>query len=128
LHTKCEYKGNFLSVVLLVLNNGSCPVGDFLASLTPQERRKVDVLFELIGCRGRISNKEHFKKIEGTDLFEFKRHQVRLLCFYTEDKQIVICHALRKKKDRHKKRDLDLATDLRNLYLKQCAGGNDHER
>lgn len=128
LRTRCEYRGNQLAIELLVLDNEASPVADFLGQLTEQERGKVDVLFERLGNQGRISNKELFKKIEGTKLFEFKRHQIRLICFYTSNKRVVICHALRKKQDKHQKRDLDRAEKLRTDYLNQAETGNDHER
>jgi phage-related protein len=128
LRTRCEFRGNQLAIELLVFDNGACPVADFLGQLTGQERRRIDVLFERLGNQGRISNKELFKKLEGTKLFEFKRHQIRLICFYTPDKRVVICHALRKKQDKHQKRDLDHAETLRTEYLKQPETGNDHER
>jgi len=119
LRTKCEFTGHRLSIELLVLDNESCPVGEFLLQLTEQERRRIDVLFELLGTTGHIANKEHFKKIEGTDLFEFKRHQLRFLCFYTADRRVVVCHALRKKKDKHRRRDLEHAAELMKKYLDQ---------
>jgi hypothetical protein len=119
LQTRCLYKGNHFSIRALVLRDGACPVGDFLAALTPKERRKVDVLFEKLATHGIIRNKELFKKIEGTDLFEFKRFQTRLICFFTADKLVVICHAVMKKKDKHRMEDLDHATGLRKSYLGQ---------
>ena len=117
MRTKCEFKGNAFSIDVLVLDDESCPVAEFLIALSQSDRRKVDVLLELLGSKGRISNKEHFKKIEGTDLFEFKRHQIRLICFFTPEKKVVICHALLKKQDKHRARDLEYAEKLRKSLL-----------
>lgn len=101
-----------------MLDNGSCPVRDYLSSLSSQERQKVDVLFERLGSTARITNEQKFKKIEGTgSLFEFKSHQTRLICFFTKDKRVVICHALRKKQDKHKPKDLEHAENLRKALL-----------
>jgi mRNA-degrading endonuclease RelE of RelBE toxin-antitoxin system len=102
---------------LLVLDNGTCPVREFLTSLSPADRRKVDVLVELFASRGKIANKEKFKKIEGTNLFEFKSHQIRLICFFAEGKRLVICRGLIKKKEKHDARDLDNADNLRKAFL-----------
>lgn len=118
METKCEFQGTRFGIHVLVLDDNKSPVGDFLAALEPSDRRKVDVLFELLAEKGVISNSEHFKKIEGTDLFEFKRFQIRLICFYTSDKKVVVCHAVKKKKDKHKPSDLDYAEKLRKSFLK----------
>ena len=117
LDTRCEFQGPLLSIHALMLDDGSSPVRDYLTALSTQDRRKVDVLFERLGHTGKISNKEHFKKIEGTNLFEFKRHQIRLICFFTPDKRVVICHALTKKQDKHQRNDLDHAESLRKALL-----------
>jgi hypothetical protein len=117
LHTECVYKGNFHSIELLVLDDGSCPVRGFLSALSAKDRTKVDVLFELLASHGRISNKEKFKKIEGTELWEFKSFQIRLICFFMKDKRVVICHALTKKQDKHKPKDLVHAENLRKALV-----------
>jgi phage-related protein len=103
-----EYDGHRFTVSCLTLSDGSCPSAEFLADLTKDERRKFDVLFERLGDHGRISNSEHFKKLEGTDgLWEFKRHQLRLFCFYGPNRTVYLLYGLRKKKDKHS------ATDVR---------------
>lgn len=117
LQTECVYQGNFFSIEVLVLDDGSSPARDFLSSLSSLERTKVDVLFERLASTGKISNSEHFKKIEGTDLLEFKRHQIRLICFFMKGKRVVICHCVRKKQDKHKPKDLDHAENLRKALL-----------
>lgn len=114
MHTRSEYKGNHFCIELLVLDDQSCPVGDFLDALSESDRRKIDVLFERLATHGSISNKEKFKKIEGTTkLFEFKSYQIRLICFFASNKRVVICHALIKKKDKHSPKDLEHAEGLR---------------
>jgi len=114
MHTRPEHKGNYFSIELLVLDDQCCPVGDFLNGLSESNRTKIDVLFERLASTGKISNKEKFKKIEGTQkLFEFKSFQIRLICFFTSNKRVVICHALMKKKDKHSSTDLEYAESLR---------------
>lgn len=117
LRTESEHKGNSFSIEVLVLDDGSSPVREFLSSLEQSQRRKIDVLFELLATRGKITNDEKFKKIEGTQLFEFKSHQIRLICFFTKDKRVVLCHGLFKKKDKHKPNDLGHAENLRKALL-----------
>ena len=50
-----------------------------------------------VGPEG-IGNREHFKKLGG-DIFEFKKHQDRMLCFFMPGGICVVTHGFRKKKD-----------------------------
>jgi len=47
----------------------------FYDNLDKTDKAKINKLFEVLGDHGKISNKEKFKKIEGTDFFEFKNFQ-----------------------------------------------------
>jgi len=53
-----EFVGRRLTIQCLELADGSCPAGDFLDSLSAPERRKLDVLFELMGGSDRYKRKE----------------------------------------------------------------------
>lgn len=117
LRPESECEGHHFAIHALLHPNGSSPVTEFLSELDEKTRKGIDALFDLLCTTGRIRNKEMFKKIEGTNLFEFKRFQIRLLCFYTDDKKVVLCHAVVKKKDRHKASDLKLAEQRRQAYL-----------
>lgn len=111
------YNGCMKSIELYVNANGTCDVKDFLDSLDASDRRKLDVLFSLMGDRGRIATPEKFKKIEGSDgIFEFKSFQIRLLCFFTPNAQVIICRALWKKKDRHSEQDIRFAEECRRKF------------
>ena len=102
-----EYEGRRLRITCLTLSNGECPAGAFLAGLSDGDRQKFDVLFERLGNEGRIANQEHFRKLDGTDgIWEFKRFQLRLFCFFAPDKTVYLLYGLTKKKDKHKKADL----------------------
>ena len=52
-----------------------------------------------MGDHGRISNEEKFKKIEKTDFFEFKSHQIRMPCFFSAGRLLVITHGFVKQSD-----------------------------
>lgn len=115
--TKLVYGGARFQIELLVSDDGKCQVNEFLEELDASDRRKLDVLFEYLGEQGRISNKEKFKKLEGTDgLYEFKSFQIRLICFYTSDKRVIVCRALKKKRDKHDRTDLDYAADCKRRF------------
>lgn len=113
-----EFVGRRFTIQCLELADGSCPAGDFLDSLSAQERRKLDVLFELMGDRGQIFNPEKFKKIAGSDgLFEFKSHQIRIPCIFGRERTIVLLFCLRKKSDRYKRKEIERAKEYRQWYL-----------
>jgi phage-related protein len=94
-------------------------VGEFLDSLSVSDSAKVAALFTMLGDHQRISNREKFRKLADTELWEFKSHQVRILCFFTRDRRVILAHALWKKQDRHKRSDLDVGEERRQWYLSQ---------
>lgn len=113
-----EYSGGVFTIEALCLADGSCPAGEFLDSLDSADRRKLDVLFERLGDHGEIRNREKFKKLEGSDgIFAFKSHQIRLPCFFTRDKRVMLCFGLIKKKDKYTTEDIRRAEDYRRRYL-----------
>ena len=68
------------------------------------------MLFERLAERGRIDNREQFKKLgdrQGHAIWEFKRHQIRFLGGFTAGKQFLLAHGLRKKQDKHRAEDFD---------------------
>lgn len=116
--TRVAYTGTKRTIELLCDDDGSCPVGDFLEGLDPRDLRKVDVLFDLMGSKGQISNKEKFKKLEGSDgIFEFKSFQVRLLCFFAPNGRVIVCRGLVKKSDKHSNQDITFAEQRRKKFL-----------
>jgi transcriptional regulator with XRE-family HTH domain len=62
-----EYVGIKFTIQCLALADGSEPVGEFLDALDARDRRKLDVLFEMLGDLGRISNDTKFKKLAGRE-------------------------------------------------------------
>jgi hypothetical protein len=89
------------------------PARDFCyGELDESDRAKVLALFQRLADTGRITNEEKFKRVEGTELFEFKSFQVRLLGDFRPGHRFVVTHGLRKKKDKHSKTDIDTAWTL----------------
>lgn len=74
------------------------------------------VLFKRLGDEGRIGNEEKFKRIEGTGFFEFKAFQVRMPCYYTAGRRVVITHGFRKQADRIRRSELRRAENIRSEY------------
>lgn len=65
-------------------------------------------LFERLGDTGKITNKQKFKKVDD-GLWEFKSYQVRFLGDFRPDRRFVVAHGVRKKKDKHLRKDLSKA-------------------
>jgi hypothetical protein len=67
--------------------------------------------------RGKVWNKERFKKLEGTDLYEFKRYQLRLAGFFLPGKIFVICHIPKpKKRDGWRAQDIHRAEAAKSRF------------
>lgn len=93
--------GPLMTVVYAVCANGTCPGWDFYSGeLDDTEKAKMNTLFHHMGEQGKISNKEHFKRVEDTEFFEFKSFQVRMPCYFQPGRMLVITHGFRKKGDR----------------------------
>lgn len=92
------YRGSSLTVVFAVCSNGTSPGQEFYEQLGGRDKAKMNKLFEWIGERGWINNKERFKRIEGTEFFEFKDFQIRMPC-YRSGNLLIVTHGFFKKRD-----------------------------
>jgi len=115
-----EYVGLKFTIQCLALADGSVPVGEFLDALDARDRRKLDVLFEMLGDLGRISNDTIFKKLAGCEeIWEFKSFQIRIYCFFTPDRHVMLTNAVIKKQDKASRADLERAEERRRWYFDQ---------
>lgn len=113
-----EYQGRRFTIVSLEFQDGTCPVGEFLDGLDAKDAAKVGLLFTRLGDHGELRDNEKFKKLKDSNgIFAFKSYQIRILGFFTPGRQFVLVHALRKKDDRYKAKDIRRAEDLRTQYL-----------
>ena len=94
------YKGERFTVVYAVCLDQKRPGEEFYDGLDDHDKAKLNKLFQHLGDHGKISNHEKFKKIEGTDFFEFKSFQIRMPCFYRPNGLVIITHGFRKKGDK----------------------------
>jgi hypothetical protein len=108
-------RGQKLQIEFAIRSNGTMPAKDFYDNdLSDAERRKLLPPMVRLAETRLVSNKEHFKKIEGTEeLWEFKSHQVRLIGFFLPGGRFVLAHGLRKKQDRLAAKDIKLADEIR---------------
>lgn len=113
---KPEYVGSKLRIECMERANGSCPAGEFLDRLKEQDRKKLDVIFEMLGDMGRIHNDLKFKKVEGR-IFEIKSHQIRIFCFFTSGR-LILLYGIKKKRDRLPRRHIDKAINMMSEFHK----------
>jgi hypothetical protein len=111
-----EYVGAHFTIRCQELQNGACPVGEFLDGLPKSDRRKLDVLFEYLGEHGKITNPEKFKKVED-GIWEFKSFQIRILCFYAPGRQVMLCNWEIKKRDNLKESTVRTARDRKQEFF-----------
>ena len=113
-----EFEGPHFTIQALALADGTCPAGDFLDALDSNDRRKLDVLFERLADIGKISNVEKFKEVEGSDdVWEFKSIQIRLFCFVAPRRRVMLAFGVRKKRNKHRREDIDRAEAYRQQFL-----------
>lgn len=108
------HRGSARTIVYAVRTDGTSPGAEFVASLDLRDQAKLHVLFQKLADTGQISNKEKFKKIEGTEgFFEFKSFQIRMPCYFVAGGLVVITHGFRKKSDRIPPSEIERAKQIR---------------
>jgi hypothetical protein len=90
-------RGTSLTIEYAVRANGSMPARQFIEGLSKPDQRKLVALFQRMADRGNVPNREQFKQVRG-DIFEFKKHQVRVFCFRKRERWL-LTNGYRKKKD-----------------------------
>lgn len=112
-----EFAGTHFKIQALEFADGSCPAGEFLDSLDAGDRRKLDVLFELLGNTGKIWNREKFKKLERSEqIWEFKSFQIRIPCFFAPNRRVILAFGVIKKKDKFSVDEIQRAERYRDWY------------
>ncbi len=83
-----------------MLDDGSCPAEEFLTGLGDTDTAKMQALFDIfIRMYPRHLSDQKFKRIEKTELFEFKSFQIRMPCFFAAGGRVLLTHGLIKKAD-----------------------------
>lgn len=113
--------GQWGSVVWAVDGSNKTPALEFFLDLNKNDRAKIQSLFNRFADFGRIGTSERFKKLRnlrGWTLWEFKSFQIRFIGAFSPwtPRTFLVAHGLKKKKDRHRKRDLDKAVRILEEY------------
>lgn len=107
-----------LEIQFAVDASGNSQAEDFFRSLGQRDKAKVLTLFKYLGDHREIQNQEKFRRID-KDLWEFKAYQVRMLGDFRKGGLFVIAYGLKKKRDKHRRKDLDIARRLLQEYDQQ---------
>ena len=98
-------------------------VDKFLEGINPKAKAKIFYNINLVAS-GQM-NKELFKKLEGTDIWEFRTLfsgiAYRLLSFFDTDENalIITTHGFIKKTQKTPQKEIERAKVIRNEYFKQ---------
>ena len=84
---------------------------EFIDGLSETDRNKLLALLKYAAEHGPPRNEQKFKKLGG-DLFEFKSFQDRVFCAFRGKSVLILIHGIKKKKDKHDKKDMQRAKDL----------------
>jgi hypothetical protein len=93
-----ELKTGLALVVCALVVNERNETAEYLDSLSPAERKRIDYVFRRLAESGRAGfHDETFKQLEGV-VWEIKEHRTntRLFCFTSGRRLIVCTHAARK--------------------------------
>ncbi len=101
--------------------SGSNPIEDFLDALAAKQAKKVTWVLKLIEDLDPVPG-EYFKKLSGSDdIWEVRIREggdsIRLLGFWYKRSFIVLVHAFKKKSQKIKRSDIDLAESRKKEYL-----------
>ena len=114
-------KGPAATIAYAMKANGKMPAKEFLESTkgkdapSRQEKAGLIHLFQLMVNKGKIYNKELFRKLRG-NIFEFKKNQVRLLAF-REGNIWYLTHGFKKKKNKCEIKEIERAEGIRSEQL-----------
>lgn len=114
---KVVVRGRRFAIEYAKCDRSSAPAQGFVSSLDVKEQAKLFALFDRLANHGEIRNREQFKQVRGP-IYEFKRHQVRLLCF-RQGSTWYLTNGYKKKRDRLDPGEVDRAERIMAEHLRQ---------
>jgi hypothetical protein len=113
MNTVLAAPGTKLKVEFAADDDGASALRDLYLGLRKTDRAALGAAFEMLAERGRVPNAERFKKVEGTDLWEFKKHQHRFVGFYLKGGRFIIAAYEQKKRGRLRDQTISRAEEVR---------------
>ena len=108
-------------VIFYHLENGKCPVEDYLESLTNKQVEKVFFVLDLVESFDIVPRK-FFKKLDSTDdiwevRVQYANNIFRLFGFFDGNDLVVLNHAFTKKTQRVPKKEIKIDEQRKKDYL-----------
>jgi hypothetical protein len=121
--------GQRISVEWASDGRGRFPALEFYQELSREERQKVLALFRRLAETGDIASREHFKCLgkRGSNLWEFKRFQLRFIGDYRPGGRFLVALGLRKKRDEISDSDIKKAARILAEHDQRFHEGTRHE-
>ncbi len=111
------YNGIKYDVEMIEFGNGKSEAEKFYNSLSEKSKVGFYRLFMALGNNGFIKSKKHFN-YEGDKIYAFKNEQARFLCFFANERKVVITHGFNKKQDKIPANEKEKALKIKKLYEK----------
>lgn len=97
------YKGGEFQIEWYYSPAGESQSLGYFSSLSQDDRRKVLMLFKIMGETGKIRDETKFRHV-GDKIYAFKPQPHRFLSFFVEGKKIIVTNAFWKKQQKLPKR------------------------
>lgn len=111
------YSGKYFDVMWAIRKSGRSESKKFFERLERKEQDKLFALFIRLADTRQITNKQQFNYVD-KGIWEFKRDQIRMPCYYSEDNKAVITHGFIKKTEKMPLNEFNRAIRIRKEYLK----------
>lgn len=103
--------------------SGTCPIEDFLDSLSGKQAQKVAWVLQLIEEMDDIPAQYFKKLVNSDDLWEIRiqagNNIFRLLGFLEGDQIVILNHAFQKKTQKTPKKEIQIAEARKKVYLER---------
>jgi len=116
------FNGVRFRVECAIRKNDASESRDFIDALDIRKKAKITSLIKRFANAGRIRNKEQFKKVTGTDFWEFKSNQIRVLMYHCGKGKIALTHGFVKKDDKIRKEEIERAYSIKGEYEQRKGG------
>jgi len=121
------YKGQEFQIEWYYSEDGKSQPLRYYQKLSIKERRKVLMLFRMMGEIGKIRDKLKFR-YEGDKIYAFKPKPHRFLSFFVEGKKIIITNAFWKKQNKLPTNEKDRAIKCMKSYRARVNKGIYYEK
>jgi mRNA-degrading endonuclease RelE of RelBE toxin-antitoxin system len=119
------YRGRTWTIYLLAEGTREYAREFVSTELTKEQQTQIRRLLRRAADHGLPESPSQFRRLHGhPNLAEFKRFQVRLMCFFDGPSRIVLTHGFKKKTDATDPEQIKRALRMREAYLQEKT---DHE-